>query len=109
VSIPPGRTADVAALTKVASADVFKKGHLAARLIRDQGTVRFEYDPQYLSAGGPAVATTLPLTEEPVVTARGSADVLRRAAARGPPAERTAKGGQDLGRRRPHPAAGRRP
>jgi serine/threonine-protein kinase HipA len=62
----------VAALTKVGAADVFKQGRLAARLIRDHGTVRFEYDPQYLCAGGPAVATTLPLTEEPVVTARGA-------------------------------------
>ena len=69
---PAGRTPDVAALTKVASADVFKKGRLAARLVRDKGTVRFEYDPQYLSDGGPAVATTLPLTQEPVVTARGA-------------------------------------
>jgi serine/threonine-protein kinase HipA len=62
----------VATLTKVGAADVFKQGRLAARLIRDHGTVRFEYDPQYLCAGGPAVATTLPLTEEPVVTARGA-------------------------------------
>ncbi len=72
MSTPPLRTPDVAALTKVGAADVFKQGRLAARLIRDHGTVRFEYDPQYLCAGGPAVATTLPLTEEPVVTARGA-------------------------------------
>ena len=72
MSSPPRPAPDVAALTKVASADVFKKGRLAARLVRDKGSVRFEYDPQYLSAGGPAVATTLPLTEEPVVTARGA-------------------------------------
>jgi serine/threonine-protein kinase HipA len=72
LSTPPLRTPDVAALTKVGAADVFKQGRLAARLIRDHGTVRFEYDPQYLCAGGPAVATTLPLTEEPVVTARGA-------------------------------------
>ena len=30
---PAGRTPDVAALTKVAAADVFKKGRLAARLV----------------------------------------------------------------------------
>ena len=72
MSSPEPRTPDVASLTKVAAADVFKKGRLAARLVRDRGTVRFEYDPAYLSAGGPAVATTLPLTEEPVVTARGA-------------------------------------
>ena len=72
MSSPEPRTPDVASLTKVAAADVFKKGRLAARLVRDRGTVRFEYDPAYLSAGGPAVATTLPLSEEPVVTARGA-------------------------------------
>ena len=66
----PGRTHDVAALTKLAAADVFKKGRLAARLVRDKGSVRFEYDPRYLAESGPAVATTLPLTQEPVVTAR---------------------------------------
>ena len=72
MSSPAGGTPDVAALTQVAIADVYKKGRLAARLVRDNGTVRFEYDPDYLSRREPAVATTLPLTEEPVVTARGA-------------------------------------
>jgi serine/threonine-protein kinase HipA len=72
LSSPASRAPDVAALTKVATGDVYKQGRLAARLVRDNGTVRFEYDPEYLSAGGPAVATTLPLTQEPVVTARGA-------------------------------------
>jgi len=72
LSNPVGGTPDVAALTQVAIADVYKKGLLAARLVRDNGTVRFEYDPDYLSRREPAVATTLPLTEEPVVTARGA-------------------------------------
>ncbi len=67
-----GRTPDLAALTKVAAADVYKKGRLAARLVRGHGTVSFEYDSDYLSQSGPAVATTLSLTEEPVVTARGA-------------------------------------
>jgi serine/threonine-protein kinase HipA len=40
--------------------------------VRDKGSVRFEYDAEYLAQGGPAVATTLPLTGEPVVTARGA-------------------------------------
>ena len=48
MSTPAPRTPDIASLTKVAAADVFKKGHLAARLVRDRGTVRFEYDPAYL-------------------------------------------------------------
>jgi HipA-like protein len=72
LSSPVGGTPDVAALTQVAIADVYKKGLLAARLVRDNGTVRFEYDPGYLARRGPAVATTPPLAEEPVVTARGA-------------------------------------
>jgi serine/threonine-protein kinase HipA len=72
VSIPPGRARDVHALTRVTTADVCKKGRLAAQLVRDLGSVRFEYDAGYLSQGGPAVATTLPLAEQPVVTARGA-------------------------------------
>jgi serine/threonine-protein kinase HipA len=72
MSGPAGQTPDLTALTKVSAADVYKKGRLAARLVREQGTVRFEYDPDYLSSGGPAVATTLPLTEMPVVTHRGA-------------------------------------
>ncbi len=72
MSSPAGEPAPVGALTKVTAADVYKQGRLAARLVRDQGTVRFEYDPGYLARGGPAVATTLPLTEQPVVTARGA-------------------------------------
>jgi serine/threonine-protein kinase HipA len=72
LSNPAGRTPDLAALTKIVTADVYKKGLLAAKLVRDNGTVRFEYDAGYLSRPGPAVATTLPLSEEPVVTARGA-------------------------------------
>lgn len=72
MSSPVGRAPELTELTRVAAADVYKQGRLAARLLRDTGTVRFEYDPGYLSQGGIAVATTLPLTEEPVVTARGA-------------------------------------
>ena len=72
MSSPASRTPNVAALTKVVAADVYKKDLLAARLVRVQGTVHFEYDPEYLSQGEPAVATTLPLSDEPVVTARGA-------------------------------------
>ena len=72
MSSQASRTPDVAALTKVAAADVYKQGRLAAQLVRGQGTVRFEYNLEYLSLGGRAVATTLPLREEPVVTARGA-------------------------------------
>lgn len=52
--------------------DVYKQGVLAARLQRRAGVVEFTYDPDYLSAGGPIVATTLPLTDQPVVSRGGA-------------------------------------
>ena len=54
-------------------ADVYKAGILAARLERHGGGTRFSYLPAYLAAGGPAVATTLPLGREPVLSAAGAA------------------------------------
>ncbi|AKU14863.1 type II toxin-antitoxin system HipA family toxin [Luteipulveratus mongoliensis] len=49
----------------VAVADVYKAGRLAATLTRDSGGTTFAYLPAYLASGAPAVATTLPLSEEP--------------------------------------------
>ena len=46
----------------VAVADVYKGDALAAQLRRTEAGVEFAYLPSYLSAGGPAVATTLPLS-----------------------------------------------
>jgi serine/threonine-protein kinase HipA len=54
-------------------ADVYKAGVLAARLERHAGGTRFSYLPAYLVAGGPAVASSLPLTAEPVFSAAGAA------------------------------------
>jgi serine/threonine-protein kinase HipA len=54
-------------------ADVYKAGVLAARLERYGGGTRFSYLPAYLASGGPAVATTLPLGGEPVLSAAGAA------------------------------------
>jgi serine/threonine-protein kinase HipA len=54
-------------------ADVYKAGMLAARLERHGGGTRFSYLPAYLATGGPAVATTLPLSQEPVLSAAGAA------------------------------------
>ena len=54
-------------------ADIYKAGVLAARLERHDGGTRFSYLPAYLSGGGPAVATSLPLTAEPVLSAAGAA------------------------------------
>ncbi|WP_307857143.1 type II toxin-antitoxin system HipA family toxin [Pseudarthrobacter albicanus] len=54
-------------------ADVYKAGVLAARLERHGGGTRFSYLPAYLAAARPAVASSLPLTAEPVFSAAGAA------------------------------------
>jgi serine/threonine-protein kinase HipA len=54
-------------------ADIYKAGVLAARLERHDGGTRFSYLPTYLQSGGPAVASSLPLTGEPVLSAAGAA------------------------------------
>ncbi|MDQ0079396.1 type II toxin-antitoxin system HipA family toxin [Arthrobacter oryzae] len=54
-------------------ADVYKAGVLAARLDRHEGGTKFSYLPAYLAAGGPAVASSLPLTAKPVLSAAGAA------------------------------------
>ncbi|MEW1822822.1 HipA domain-containing protein [Arthrobacter sp. NPDC080031] len=53
-------------------ADVYKQGVLAARIERHEGGTKFSYLPRYLESGGPAVATTLPLTNEAVFTPSGA-------------------------------------
>ncbi|MFH5878992.1 type II toxin-antitoxin system HipA family toxin [Arthrobacter sp. NA-172] len=53
-------------------ADVYKQGILAARIERHEGGTKFSYLPRYLESGGPAVATTLPLTKEAVFTPSGA-------------------------------------
>ncbi len=52
--------------------DVYKQDRLAARLRRTSGGVVFAYRGEYLDAGGPPVATTLPLDDEPVLTVGGA-------------------------------------
>jgi serine/threonine-protein kinase HipA len=54
-------------------ADIYKAGVLAARLERHDGGTRFSYLPAYLASGGPAVASSLPLTPHPVLSAAGAA------------------------------------
>ncbi|MCU1516895.1 MAG: phosphatidylinositol kinase [Pseudarthrobacter sp.] len=54
-------------------ADIYKAGILAARLERHDGGTRFSYLPAYLASGGPAVASSLPPTSEPVLSAAGAA------------------------------------
>jgi serine/threonine-protein kinase HipA len=64
--------ADEVDVRHIEAADVYKAGRLAASITRTpQGNV-FDYTPAYRANPGPAVATTLPITDEPVVTAAGA-------------------------------------
>lgn len=59
----------------IAEADVHKAGVLAARLNKTREGVEFSYLDQYLGDSGnspQAIATTLPLTDEPVLTPAGA-------------------------------------
>lgn len=60
-------------LKQVEAADVYKGEALAGTLSRlgDGGTA-FAYSEQYLTGGGPAVASTLPVRPEPFVTRSGA-------------------------------------
>jgi serine/threonine-protein kinase HipA len=53
-------------------AHVFKNGVRAATLTRVGSEVSFRYLPDYMAADGAPVATTLPLTAEPVLNANGA-------------------------------------
>lgn len=59
-------------LTAVSAADVYKGGRLAATLRRAADGIEFAYNVDYLAAGGRPVATTLPLTDDPVRTHAGA-------------------------------------
>lgn len=59
-------------LTAVAQADVYKKGELAAHLTRTTSGVEFRYTEHWVNAGGPPVATTLPVVPEPVLSTGGA-------------------------------------
>lgn len=63
---------DLPALTTVTRADVYKAGRLAATLRRGAAGIEFAYQAEYIDFGGPAVATTLPLTDQPVITHAGA-------------------------------------
>jgi serine/threonine-protein kinase HipA len=55
-------------LRVVERAAVFKQGVRAASLLRRRDAVVFAYDDAYLPSGGAPVATTLPVSPEPIVT-----------------------------------------
>ncbi|MDP9696861.1 UNVERIFIED_ORG: serine/threonine-protein kinase HipA [Arthrobacter globiformis] len=54
-------------------ADIYKRGVLAAKLERHDGGTRFSYLPSYLQSSCPAVASSLPLSPEPVLSGAGAA------------------------------------
>lgn len=55
-------------LIAVESADVYKQGILAGTLRRLSDAVEFCYDPHYRAGHGPPIATSLPLSDEPLLT-----------------------------------------
>lgn len=59
-------------LRTVEQADVYKAGQHAATLTRTPEGVEFAYLDAWLDAGGPPVATTLPLVREPVLRPAGA-------------------------------------
>jgi serine/threonine-protein kinase HipA len=65
-------TVDPQELTGVEHAWVFRKGRRAGTLTRRPEGVEFSYLSAYRDAGGPAVATTLPVRAEPVVRPAGA-------------------------------------
>lgn len=65
--------ADLEELKTVVRTDVYKGGELAAHLTRREGgTIEFAYTDDWVRNAGRAVATTLPVTHAPVVTAGGA-------------------------------------
>lgn len=63
---------DLDELVRTRHADVYKVGTLAASLTRLDHQVEFEYARRYLESGRDPVATTLPLSSQPVVTVGGA-------------------------------------
>ncbi|MDQ1245836.1 MAG: HipA protein, partial [Actinomycetota bacterium] len=59
-------------LRLVERADIYKAGQLAAHLTRTRDGVRFDYSPDWLASGGPPVASTLPLTNPPLIRPGGA-------------------------------------
>jgi len=72
VTVAPGEQPAGPDPRDVRVAHVLKDGRPAATLTRVDGGVEFAYTTAYLESGGRAVATTLPLTDEPVRTTAGA-------------------------------------
>ena len=66
------KAVDLEAVKTVVEAEVYKVGEPAGLLVRHRTHIEFRYHESYLHSGGPPVATTLPLGEEPVRTQAGA-------------------------------------
>jgi serine/threonine-protein kinase HipA len=55
-------------LRRVERAVVLKQGRVAGTLVRRSDSLVFSYEQEYLAAGSPPVATTLPIGSAPVIT-----------------------------------------
>jgi serine/threonine-protein kinase HipA len=63
---------DLEQLRAVERADIYKSGRHAATFTRTDDGVEFGYLDAWISDGGPAVATTLPVSSDPVVRTGGA-------------------------------------
>jgi serine/threonine-protein kinase HipA len=72
VSQVPPTEGDLPGLRTVGVADVYKAGRHAATLTRTYYGVEFRYLPEWIADGGPAVATTLPVNDPPVLRPGGA-------------------------------------
>lgn len=68
----PHRRRALENIKAIRSADVWKGDRLAATLTRTDAGVEFAYTADYLARPGPAVATTLPLTDATTLTPAGA-------------------------------------
>jgi serine/threonine-protein kinase HipA len=63
---------DLTELRLVQRADVYKQGIRAATLTRTPDGIKFEYLPSWTREGGPSVASTLPVSDIPVIRPGGA-------------------------------------
>jgi len=63
---------ELAELRNVKKADVYKQGRLAATLTRTPDGVIFQYLPSWIEEGGPAIASTLPVSDSVQVRPGGA-------------------------------------
>ena len=63
---------ELSELRRVERAEVYKQGHLAATLERTPDGIKFQYLSSWIEEGGPAIASSLPVTTIPQVRSGGA-------------------------------------